>query len=182
MPRLRLEAEIVRDVALAASGLLSEKVGGPSVFPPQPDGVFKFTQVPRTWTADAGANRYRRGMYTYFWRSAPHPALIAFDAPDGVNCCTRRNRSNTPLQALTLLNDAGFVEYAKGLADRVLKEKPESDPARLTRAFRLCLGREPKPAELSRLGALLAELGGDRAAWESVARVLLNLDEFITRE
>jgi hypothetical protein len=182
MPRLRLEAEIVRDVALAASGLLSSKVGGPSVFPPQPDGVFKFTQVPRAWTPDTGPNRYRRGMYTYFWRSAPHPALVAFDAPDGVNCCTRRNRSNTPLQALTLLNDAGFVEYAKALAGRVLSEKHETDQARLNRAFRLCLGREPKPTEMGRLVTLLANLGGDRPAWESVARVLLNLDEFITRE
>ena len=182
MPRLRLDAEIVRDVALAASGLLSEKIGGPSVFPPQPDGVFKFTQVPRNWKADTGENRYRRGMYTYFWRSSPHPALVAFDAPDGVNCCTRRNRSNTPLQALTLLNDAGFVEYANALADRVNKEPHETESARLSRAFRLCLGRAPKPAELSRLETLLAQLGGDKTAWGSVARVLLNLDEFITRE
>jgi mono/diheme cytochrome c family protein len=181
MPRLRLEAEVVRDVALAASGLLSEKIGGPSAFPPQPEGVFKFTQVPRTWKADSGPNRYRRGLYTFFWRSAPHPELVAFDAPDGVNSCTRRNRSNTPLQALTLLNDEGFVEYARGLTDRILREAAD-DNARLQRAFRLCLGREPRSAEFERLARLRDELGNDRSAWVSVARVLMNLDEFITRE
>src|SRR5205085_1662780 len=109
--RLRLEAEVVRDVALAASGLLDRHVGGPSVFPPQPEGVSQFTQVKRPWKPNEGAARYRRGMYTHFWRSAPHPALVTFDAPDAGTACTRRSRSNTPLQALTLLNDAGFAEY-----------------------------------------------------------------------
>lgn len=182
MPRLRLEAESVRDVALAASGLLSPKLGGPSVFPPQPEGVFKFTQVPRNWKADTGPDRYRRGLYTHFWRSAPHPALVAFDAPDGVNCCTRRNRSNTPLQALTLLNDEGFVEYACALADRVLRETQPDQASRLTRAFRLCLGREPRTHERERLSRLMTELGSDRDSWMTLARVLMNLDEFITRE
>ena len=106
-------------MALAASGLLSPKVGGPSVFPPQPEGVYRFTQIDKGWKASAGEDRYRRGMYTYFWRSAPHPLLVTFDAPDAQPTCTRRNRSNTPLQALTLLNDAGFFEFAQGLAARV---------------------------------------------------------------
>ncbi|MFL5342436.1 MAG: DUF1549 and DUF1553 domain-containing protein, partial [Gemmataceae bacterium] len=184
MPRLRLEAELVRDAALTASGRLNRKIGGPSVFPPQPDGVFKFTQVPRIWKADAGPDRYRRGLYIHFWRSAPHPALMAFDAPDGVTACTRRNRSNTPLQALTLLNDEAFVELAHCLATRVLRENLRTDSDRLRRAFRLCLGRPPRAKEMDRLMKLLAEVRGDDviATWTTVARVLLNLDEFITRE
>ncbi len=183
--RLRLEAEIVRDVALAASGLLALKVGGPSVYPPQPEGIYKFTQVPRDWKADAGPDRYRRGLYTHFWRSAPHPGLIVFDAPDATSACTRRNRSNTPLQALTLLNDQGFYELAQGLAARVLREAPPDDAARLRHAFRLCVSRTPTSLEEKRLSDLLASQraasAGD-AAWTTVARVLLNLDEFITRE
>jgi hypothetical protein len=205
MPRLRLEAELVRDAALTASGLLNPKIGGPSVFPPQPDGVFKFTQVPRNWKADVGPNRYRRGLYTYFWRSAPHPALMAFDAPDAVLVCTRRNRSNTPLQALTLLNDEAFFEFAGALARRILQNPPENDAQRIEQMFRLCLSRPPRSMELQRLEQLLGELrhdyGGneteaarlvsgsnkdgnmpERAAWIMLGRVLLNLDEFITRE
>jgi mono/diheme cytochrome c family protein len=178
--RLRLDAEVVRDVALVASGLLNPKIGGPSVFPPQPDGVFAFTQTQRAWKADAGDDRYRRGLYTYFWRSAPHPGLMAFDAPDANTACTRRNRSNTPLQALTLLNDKAFVEFADALAKRVDGE-PRSD-AKLRVAFQWCLGREPNPREAQRLRSALAEFGDDREAWFSLCRVLLNLDEFITRE
>ncbi|MFO0968785.1 MAG: PSD1 and planctomycete cytochrome C domain-containing protein [Gemmataceae bacterium] len=201
--RLRLEAEVVRDVALASSGLLNRKIGGPSVFPPQPEGVFAFTQVKRDWKADTGPDRYRRGMYTFFWRSAPHPALMAFDSPDGVNTCTRRVRSNTPLQALTLLNDKAFFEYAQGLAERVLSERKGSDADRLRHAFRLCLARDPSAREESRLLGLLGQLKrefsedlsearkiapvsassiAEGAAWTLVSRVLLNLDEFITRE
>jgi hypothetical protein len=184
--RLRLEAENVRDVMLAASGLLNPKVGGPSVFPPIADGAMAFTQVKREWKPSAGADRYRRGMYTFFYRAAPHPALTVFDAPDSFSSCTRRIRSNTPLQALTLLNDAAFVEFADGLADRVRREGQGSDRERLVFAFRLCLGRAPNRAELDRLAALLAEEkrggAGEREAWTTVARVLLNLDETITRE
>ncbi|HKB01249.1 MAG TPA: PSD1 and planctomycete cytochrome C domain-containing protein [Gemmataceae bacterium] len=197
--RLRVNAEVVRDVALAASGLLSEKVGGPSVFPPQPDGVYKFTQVDKAWKPSPGEDQYRRGMYTYFWRSAPHPQLVTFDAPDASVTCTRRNRSNTPLQALTLLNDAGFYEYAQGLAARIDRGATMDDTAKLRHAFRLCVAREPTDRELGRLQAFLArqqsELAGkpeeakklspsapDRAPWVMLARVLLNLDEFITRE
>jgi hypothetical protein len=193
--RQRLEAEVVRDVALAASGLLSRHIGGPSIFPPQPEGIYRFTQVPREWKASTGPDRYRRGMYTTFWRSAPHPALTVFDAPDATMTCTRRNRSNTPLQALTLLNDQGFFELAQGLAARVLSEVPTGDAERIRHAFRLCLARPPSPREEQRLGELLAQqlddsdaklpAGGDArqlTAWTAVARVLLNLDEFITRE
>jgi mono/diheme cytochrome c family protein len=183
--RVRLEAEVVRDVCLTSSGLLSRRVGGPSVFPPQPDGLYRFTQIDKNWKASTGPDRYRRGLYTYFWRSAPHPSLTVFDAPDASSTCTRRNRSNIPLQALTLLNDEAHVEFAQALAARVLREGPADDAGRLRHAFRLCLSREPTPRERQRLADLLArqERAGDRdAAWTTVARVLLNLDEFITRE
>jgi mono/diheme cytochrome c family protein len=203
--RLRLDAEVVRDVALTASGLLNPAVGGPSVYPPQPQGVYSFTQVPREWKASVGPDRYRRGLYTFVWRSAPHPALTVFDAPEGTSTCTRRNRSNTPLQALTLLNDQGFVEYAQGLAARVLREE-QGDAARLDHAFRLCLARAPRPEERAILTRVLARQRiafaaapegakallpatlpegvrpDEFAAWVAVARVLMNLDEFITRE
>ncbi|HEX3315913.1 MAG TPA: DUF1553 domain-containing protein, partial [Gemmataceae bacterium] len=203
--RLRLDAEVVRDVALSASGLLNPKIGGPSVFPPQPAGVFAFTQTQRTWVAAKGPDRYRRGMYTFFWRSAPHPALMAFDSPDATTTCTRRNRSNTPLQALTLLNDKGFYEFAQALAVRALREAKD-DPTAIRLVYRRCLSRDPSAAEQERVEALVStlerELVGDAkeaarlapanapagvaparaAAWTLVARTLLNLDEFITRE
>lgn len=212
--RLRLEAEVVRDVALASSGLLDEHLGGPSIFPPQPEGVDQFTQVKRQWAASDGPSRYRRGLYTYLWRAAPHPALSAFDAPDAGTTCTRRNRSNTPLQALTLLNDAGFVEYAYGLAARIVREGGNSTANQVAQAFRLCLGRHPEKDEAARLtvfvdaqremfaahpadaakllaaggpaGKLLFSLRGvtaeQKAALVLLSRVVLNLDEFITRE
>ena len=189
--RLRLDAEAVRDMALAASGLLSTKMGGPPVYPPQPDGVMNLGQIKRAWKASEGEDRYRRGIYTQFWRATPHPALAVFDAPDGFSACTRRLRSNTPLQALTLLNDRQFYEFARALADRLLNEGPRTDAARLDDAFRLCLARPPAAEERKRLQQLLAaELhrgagdgkGNRNEAWTTVARVLLNLDETITRE
>jgi mono/diheme cytochrome c family protein len=183
--RLRLDAEVVRDVALAASGLLNPKVGGPSVFPPQPAGVYAFTQVPRTWKANTGRDRYRRGMYTWFWRTAPHPGLTVFDAPDASTACTRRNRSNTPLQALTLLNDQGFYELAQGLACRILKDGGADDFERIAFAFRVCLARPPKTSETETLARLLQRQNASADApvtWTTIARVLFNLDEFITRE
>jgi len=140
--RLRVEAEIVRDAALSASGLLDRTIGGPSVRPPQPEGVYAFTQTTKKWMADTGPARYRRAMYTQFFRSAPYPLFTTFDAPDFSTVCTRRIRSNTPLQALTVANDEAFVEFAQNLAARVLKEVPEGDAtARLRRAVVLCLAR-----------------------------------------
>ena len=213
--RIRLEAEAVRDGALLASGLLVKKVGGPSVFPPQPPGVDQFTQVKRPWIASEGPDRFRRGLYTWFWRAAPHPALTVFDAPDSGTTCTRRNKSNTPLQALTLLNDQSFLECSHGLALRVLREFPGGQERQvLARMFELCATRKPDAIELARLEAYLARqkarlaeapdqarqivnqggppgkdlaLSGkhpihDRASLVLVGRLILNLDETITRE
>jgi hypothetical protein len=185
--RVRLDAEIVRDVALAASGLLARRLGGPSVFPPQPEGVFDFTQDPKPWKAAEGGDRYRRGMYTHFWRSSPYPMLLAFDAPSGNVTCTRRIRSNTPLQSLTLANDQAFFECAQAMADRVFREAPPTPAGRGRHAFRLCLSREPSAAEDSQVVSLAAaEVAATpsdpAAAWTRVCRVLLNLDETITRE
>jgi hypothetical protein len=204
--RLRLEAEIIRDGALGSSGLFNAQIGGPSVFPPQPEGASKLGQIQREWVASTGPDRYRRGMYTFFWRSSPHPGLMVFDAPDSTTTCTRRLRSNTPLQALTLLNDQAFYESAQEMALRVLREAQPNDSARVAYAFRLCLGRQPQASEQARLeNYLITQLqgfrngseearlifqrqlppGGDMnqcAAWTAVSRVLLNLDEFVTRE
>jgi len=164
--RLRLDAEIVRDVSLAASGLLSPKVGGPPVYPPIPPGVMGQGQVKRVWAESAGEDRYRRALYTFVYRASPPPSLTVFDAPEGFSTCTRRLRSNTPLQALTLLNDAGFVEFASKL-EKIIQEDG------LEVAFRRCTSRSPKPEEL----AVLMKLDS-----MSAARALLNLDETVTRE
>ena len=204
--RLRLDAEIIRDNALAASGLLTRTIGGPSVYPPQPEGVFDFTQDKKPWPTATGPDRYRRAMYTYLWRSSPYPGMTVFDFPDANVTCTRRARSNTPLQSLTLANDQAFLEFAQGLAARVLKEASPDDPQRLKLAFQLCLSREPNERETKRLTAFLnaqktafndaptdaAQLAPhllevnasvpEFAAWTAVARVLMNLDEFIVRE
>jgi len=183
--RLRLDAEIVRDVCLTASGLMNDRIGGPSVFPPQPDGVMTLGQSRREWKPSTGPDRYRRGMYTFFWRATPHPALMVFDSADGFSACTRRIRSNTPLQALTLLNDEAHHEFAQALAARVLKEGPKADAARIEHAFRLCLSRPPAKDEHKRLLELLRNESvstDELAAWTAVSRVLLNLDETITRE
>ncbi len=199
--RLRLDAEIVRDVCLTASGLLTPTLGGPCVYPPIPDGVMSLGQVKRAWPTSIGPDRYRRGLYTFYFRATPPPSLSVFDSADGFSTCTRRIRSNTPLQALALLNDAAFYEFAESLATRVLKEVPADDGARLEHAFRLCLARRPSMTEATRLAGLLrseaasvtesearsvkAPAGVEPkqfAAWTTVARVLLNLDETITRE
>lgn len=181
--RIRLDAEVVRDVGLSASGLLADKLGGPSVFPPQPDGVMNLGQSRREWKVSEGADRYRRGMYTFFWRATAHPGLTVFDAPDALSACTRRARSNTPLQSLTLLNDRAQFEFAQALAQRLLKEE-KSNEARLQRGFEYCLSRPPTAAEKARVQQLLAASSNDSEseAWTIVARVLLNLDETITRE
>ena len=187
--RLRLESEIVRDVALAVSGLLVDRIGGPSVHPPQPEGVMKLGQVQRKWVSDRGANRYRRGMYTFFWRATPHPALSVFDSPDAFSACSRRIRSNTPLQALTLLNDPAFHEMAYALATRIAGLDTEDVRDRVEQAFRIVLGRTPSPEVTARLAATLEAIDlapGDESApqsrWQVLSRILLNLDETITRE
>ncbi len=189
--RLRLDAEIIRDVALGASGMLVPQLGGPPVYPPQPDGVMTLGQSNRSWVTSSGPNRYRRGLYTHIWRSTPHPAFAVFDGTEGFSACTRRPRSNTPLQALTLLNDSQFVEMAEALARRVQREAPTELASQIDLAFRLCLARSPRDSELRTLIELheteLAQGEGSAperrtAAWISLARVLLNLDETITRE
>jgi Protein of unknown function (DUF1553)/Protein of unknown function (DUF1549)/Planctomycete cytochrome C len=203
--RLRLEAETIRDSALAASGLLAADIGGPGVYPPQPKGIYAFTQQVKFWNEKTDADRYRRGMYTYLWRSSPYPFLRTFDAPDGVVTCTRRPRSNTPLQALTLANDRAFFEIAQGFAARLLAEPAVDDNERIRLAFRKALAREPSDAEsadlLEYLGSQRSQFAAvpeeatkvapaasdrtdpaDAAAWTMLARVLLNLDEFVTRE
>jgi mono/diheme cytochrome c family protein len=164
--RLRLDAEIIRDVALSASGLLCKKLGGPPVYPPIPAGVMGQGQVNREWKVSTGEDRYRRGLYTFVYRATPPPELNVFDAPDGQSSCTRRIRSNTPLQALTLMNDAGFFEFARALADMIRQDGIEV-------AFRRCTSRWPKPEELEVLSSLEPL---------NAARVLLNLDETFTRE
>ncbi len=196
--RIRLEAEVIRDAALSASGLLSPTVGGPSVYPPQPAGAGQFTQVDRKWKADEGKNRFRRGMYTYFIRSAAHPGLVLFDAPIAQESVTRRNRSNTPLQALTLLNDESQTEFARALAKRV-RESGEDREERIRYAFEVCLARPPLQAEQERMAEFLGRMAdsfetnpearertgadsADAAAWAAAARVMINLDEFVTRQ
>jgi len=164
--RLRLDAEIVRDVGLVASGLFSPKFGGPPVYPPIPTGVMTLGQQRKTWTASRGDDRYRRGLYTFVYRATPPPSLNVFDAPDGLASCTQRLRSNTPLQALTLLNDLSFFEFAQAL--RVI-----IDQEGLEIAFQRCTSRRPTADEL----ALLKTLDPLNAA-----RALLNLDETINRE
>jgi hypothetical protein len=205
--RTRVESEIIRDLALVASGLFAPEIGGPSVYPPQPEGIYAFTQNPHAWPTSTGPDRFRRTMYAAFYRSAPYPLMQTFDAPDFSTVCTRRVRSNTPLQSLALANDPLFKELAEGLAVRVVAIGADSlsdDAARMTFMFRTCLSREPTEAErtllidylnrertrftgdvesarafvsLTENDAAIAEL----AAWTSVARVLMNTDEFVTR-
>ena len=209
-PRLRVESETVRDIVLTASGLLSRKIGGPSVYPPIPDGVLSLgygAQMP--WPTATGEDRYRRAMYTFWKRSVPYPSMIVFDQPNGDFSCTRRVRSNTPLQALTSLNDTMFMEAAQGLALRTFREGGASDAEKVAYAFRLSTGRKPTELETKRLLSLLADqqklFEGKTAAavyvsspdtnklpedidltklapWTMVARVMLNLDETITKE
>ena len=176
--RLRLEAESIRDVSLVASGLFSPKLGGPGVFPPQPKEVFLFTQSNHAWVESKGENRYRRGMYTHIWRQSQHPLLTTFDASDAQTSCTRRNRSNTPLQALHLANDPVFVELAEGLGKRIERDGPTDGAGKVRFGYRVCFSREPSSAEAARVLAYYEA----QKSWVAVARVLMNLDEFITRE
>ncbi len=182
--RLRLDAEIIRDAALSASGLLTRKIGGPGVYPPQPPEIFAFTQNNHPWPESKGPDRYRRGMYTFIWRQSQHPLLSTFDAPDAQTACTKRNRSNTPLQALHLANDPVFVEIAVGLGNRIVKEGPADDAGKISYAFKICYARSPSKLEQDRLLAYLEQQrqASTPQTWARVARVLLNLDEFVTRE
>ena len=205
--RLRLSAELVRDNALAVSGLLNRAVGGKSVRPPQPPGVLElaFGDNSEKWIESKGRDRYRRGLYIQFLRTAPYPQLLTFDAPNSLETCSVRERSTTPLQALNLLNDPVFFEAAQVFAARILREQTGTVGERVAYAYRLALGRSPTPEEEDRLLAFYEEqkalLRGDRdaietlfpaadlegverseaAAWVTVGRLLLNLDEFITR-
>lgn len=164
--RLRLDAEVIRDVALTASGLMAAKFGGAPVYPPIPAGVMGQGQVKRAWNVSSGENRYRRGFYTFVFRGTPPPSLKVFDAPDGFSSCTRRGRSNTPLQSLTLMNDPAFFEFAETLADVIEQEG-------VAVAFRRCTARFPDSEELTVLRGLDSI---------TAARVLISLDETITRE
>ena len=179
--RFRVEAEIVRDIGLQISGLLNPEIGGPSVFPPQPPGITDLSRGNLQWIVATGKNRYRRGMYTFWKRTSPYPSLTVFDAPIAETLTVRRTRSNSPMQALTTLNDEAYVEMAKALAERVLREGPPDDAARLRYAFRLCAGREPDGFEKDTLATVLRKSAPEQG-WFDVARVLLNLDETITRE
>ncbi|MCB1229556.1 MAG: PSD1 domain-containing protein [Verrucomicrobiae bacterium] len=205
--RFRVEAEIVRDLSLASAGLLSDKIGGPSVFPPIPAGVADVNYNSAfKWKVSEGEDRYRRGMYTFFKRTAPHPNLMTFDCPDSNVTCVQRTRSNTPLAALITLNNDTFVEASQALAKRVIEETPGADDeARIDHAFQLCLARKPAEAARDRLDSLLetsrawyrqhsdeakaftgtGAIEGvpaeETAAWVATLRVLLNLDEFLTR-
>ena len=199
-PRHRLDAELVRDAALAASGLLVERLGGPPVMPPQPGSVVALAYGGFKWTPAVGPDRYRRSVYTFGKRTAPFAAYAVFDAPSGERCAAGRGRSNTPLQALTLLNDGMFLEYARGLARRVVAEA--ATPAdRADALFASVLTRPPSDAERTAIVAFAAaqraratagELDAaevahgpadaELAAWTLTARAVLNLDEAVTKE
>ncbi len=200
-PRVRLEAEVSRDAALRATGLLSAKMGGPSVYPPQPAGVTEVAYGSPGWPTSEGEERHRRSIYTFMKRTAPFAMFNTFDAPTGESCVARRDVSNTPLQALTLLNDVFFVEMSQALG-KMLASREGPVEARIRHAFRRCLTRPPADEEVAVLerffeaqkqrfashdldAKLIAGEGpGDvteRAAWTALARAILNLDETITK-
>jgi hypothetical protein len=190
-PRFRISAESIRDSLLSASGLLVEKTGGPSVYPPQDPSVTAISYGSTAWTTSTGGDAYRRSLYTYAKRTTPFAAYLVFDGPTGENCIDRRDRSNTPLQALTLLNDPMYVEMARALATDVLRTEQTSQEIIAT-MFRRLLTREPSQAEMSMIETFLVEqqaraARGEIAAdpiamWTWVARSLMNLDEAITKE
>lgn len=205
-PRFRVEAETVRDITLAASGLLSLKIGGPSVFPYQPEGIWDRPYSDDKWVMSESGDRYRRGIYTFIRRTAPYPSLTVLDAPSREFCTIRRVRTNTPLQALTMLNDPAFFEAARALAKKMVLEGGADPPARATYGFRRCISRRPTASELEHLLSFYRQQQAhfesdpkaaseivrnyasppsnvaDQAAWTLVANVLLNMDETITKE
>ena len=208
-PRFRMEAEMLRDFALAIGGLLHEKIGGPSVFPYQPEGVWNSPYNGDRWVVSKTGDQFRRGIYTFCRRTAPYASFAAFDAPSREVMCERRPRSNTPVQALVTLNDPAFLAAANGLARRVIREAPASDvQGRLAFAMECCLSRSPHPSDLKPLLRLyeaslkrykadpaaaeaLTSIGlpkpdktghtAELAAWTVIANVLLNLDEALTK-
>ncbi len=211
-PRYRVDAEVVRDIALSASGMLSEEVGGPSVYPPAPEFLFlpPASYGPKQWNLSTEGQQYRRSLYVQSYRSVPYPPLQVFDAPKGDAACVRRQRSNTPLQALVMLNEPQFVECARAMAGRVLREGGDSDDDRLDYALRLCVSRAGEADERTILKELLdqqreriaagevelEQLVGTQpslyrqftgqqatefAPWVVVCRAILNLDETITK-
>ncbi len=202
--RLRLSAELIRDGALFASGLLHPTVGGRSIRPPQPKGVAELGYGNPKWEETKGVERYRRGLYVHYQRTTPYPLLATFDAPDSATSCSRRRESNTALQALNLLNDPVFFEASQSLAARILRESPGTSLAqRIEHAYDVCLSRPPTARESERLTQLYTQYlsqmdaataaqwmpappdgvpSREAAAWVGLSRVLLNLDEFITRE
>lgn len=197
-PRFRLDAELIRDNALAAAGLLNSEIGGPSVYPHQPDGVWNSPYSGEYWMTSKGKELHRRGLYTFLKRTAPYPTFTNFDASSREVCTVRRGRTNTPLQALNLLNDPAFLEAAKGLAQRISKAKAGDAKNEIGLAFRLCTARHAKPAEIERLVSLFNSLRKryeqnpcetqkiaptpEGAAMVMVASVILNLDETINKE
>jgi hypothetical protein len=208
-PRFRLEAEMVRDQALALAGLLSRKIGGPSVYPPQPPGLWQAAfNGQRTWATSMGEDRYRRGLYTFWRRTIPYPSMTTFDAPSREICTLRRVRTNTPLQAFVTLNDPVYVEIAQALARRIVKEGGTTPEARARYGLSLCLCRpasaeqvqqvlklyqnehERYHADAKAAAALVTSPSGplpagtdaeDLAAWTVVANVLLNMDGVLTK-
>jgi hypothetical protein len=212
-PRFRMEAEAVRDIALAASGLLNEKVGGPPVYPPAPEFLFlpPASYGPKVWKEEKGPDRFRRSIYTFRFRSVPYPVLTTFDAPNGEFACVRRVRSNTPLQALATLNEPLFLEAARSLAAKTLAEGGDTENTQLAYAFQCCTARLPDSREVATLQTILAKqlvhfsaedakpwelaaadpanppplpegvTAAKLAAWTALSRVLLNLDETITK-
>jgi hypothetical protein len=209
-PRFRVDGEIIRDIALSASGLLNPKIGGRSVMPPAPDDLFQppASYEPFAWTVEEGDEKYRRALYTFRRRSTPYPMLQVFDTPSGETSCVRRFRSNTPMQALTLLNEPVFMDCAIALARRTLEETAGDDEARVSHAFRLAVSRPPERDERAALVSLLNKqrqryargeldpralfskdipppIGASFAEWASlsvVSRVILDLDETISKE
>ncbi|MGE0103995.1 MAG: DUF1553 domain-containing protein [Blastocatellales bacterium] len=205
-PRFRMEAEMIRDSALAASGLLSRRIGGPSVMPPQPDGIWKNPYSGAKWETATDDDRYRRGLYTFIRRTSPYPSMMTFDATSREVCTVRRVRTNTPLQSLTLLNDDAYFEMARALAGRMTTEARGGIEKQIGHGFRLCTSRRPAKRELDRLADLYrqqsewyathpedagkvigskSQTAGNRAemaALTIVANVLLNLDETISKQ
>src|SRR5688572_6184438 len=183
-PRLRLSAEMVRDQALYAGGLLLEQLGGPSVKPRQPAGLWSELTGGDDYQPGEGADLVRRSLYTFWKRTIPPPSLATFDAPTREFCSVRDSRTNTPLQALALLNEDTYVAAARALAQRVMREA-ESDGERLARAMLLVLGRRPAEQENGLLMAALARYrrtSGEESALALVCSTILNLDEAVTRQ